>query len=143
MIKIGCAADHAGFECKELIKLYLISKGYEVEDFGTHSLDSVDYPDFIHPIAKKLDSGSLDIGFIFCGSGNGVNITANKYKNVRSALCWLPEVAGLAKEHNNANCIALPARFVNADEAKKIVDAFMQATFEGGRHKTRVDKIAC
>lgn len=143
MVKIGCAADHAGFECKERIKTYLISKGFEVADFGTDSLNSVDYPDFIHPLAKKLDSGGLDIGFIFCGSGNGVNITANKYSNVRSALCWLPEIATLAKQHNNANCIAVPARFVTGIEAEKIVDAFMEASFEGGRHQTRVDKIAC
>lgn len=143
MIRIGCACDHAGFECKEFIKSYLISKSYEVKDFGTNSLDSVDYPDFIHPLAKLLDKGELDIGFIICGSGNGVNITANKYPHVRSALCWLPEVAILAKQHNNANCVAIPARFISLEEAKNIVEAFMQAEFEGGRHINRVNKIAC
>lgn len=143
MIRIGCASDHAGYECKEFIKSYLISKSYQIQDFGTGSLDSVDYPDYIHPLAKLLDKGELDIGFIFCGSGNGVNITANKYAGVRSALCWLPEVAKLAKQHNNANCVAIPARFVSFEEAKTIVDAFMQAEFEGGRHENRVNKIAC
>ncbi len=142
-MKIGCAADHAGFDCKEFIKSYLISLGYEVEDFGTHSPDSVDYPDFIHPLAKGINEGVIDQGFIFCGSGNGVNITANKYNKVRSALCWLPIVASLAKQHNNANCVAIPARFVSLEEAKEIVDAFLKAEFEGGRHLTRVNKIAC
>lgn len=143
MIKIGCAADHAGFECKEFIKEHLISLGYQVQDFGTHSLDSMDYPDVIHPLAKLLDNSEIDIGFIFCGSGNGVNITANKYKNVRSALCWVPEVAALAKQHNNANCVAIPARFVSQQTAKEIVEAFLNTEFEGGRHLTRVNKIAC
>ncbi len=143
MIKIGCAADHAGFECKEFIKEYLKTLGYHVQDFGTHSLDSMDYPDVIHPLAKLLDKSEIDIGFIFCGSGNGVNITANKYKNVRSALCWVPEVAALAKQHNNANCVAIPARFVSKETAKEIVEAFMNTEFEGGRHLTRVNKIAC
>jgi ribose 5-phosphate isomerase B len=143
MLKIGCAADHAGFEYKELVKVYLKSLGYEVQDFGTHSLESMDYPDVIHPLAKLLNTGELDIGFIFCGSGNGVNMTANKYANVRSALCWTPEVALLAKQHNNANCVAIPARFIDKDMAKEIVDAFMGADFEGGRHLGRVNKIAC
>ncbi len=143
MKKIGCAADHAGFECKEFIKAYLISKSYEVQDFGTHSLDSVDYPDMVHPLAQKLDKGEIDLGLVFCGSGNGVNITANKYKQVRSALCWLPEVASLAKQHNNANCIAIPSRFISLEMAKEIVDAFLNAEFEGGRHSNRVDKITC
>ena len=143
MIRIGCASDHAGFECKELIKSYLISKSYTVRDFGTNSLDSVDYPDYIHPLAKLLDKGELDIGIIICGSGNGVNITANKYQHVRSALCWLPEVAKLAKQHNDANCIAIPARFISGKGAINIVDAFIQAEFEGGRHLNRVNKIAC
>src|SRR5687768_9547540 len=142
-MKIGCAADHAGFECKEHIKNHLKELGYSVEDYGTHSLDSVDYPDMIHPLAKDLNNDQLSLAFIFCGSGNGVNITANKYPKVRSALCWVPEVAALAKQHNNANCIALPARFITLSEAIKIVDAYLNATFEGGRHQSRVDKIAC
>ncbi len=143
MIKIGCAADHAGFEYKEIIKTHLISLGYQVEDFGTHSLDSVDYPDYIHPVAKKIESKEIDMGIIICGSGNGVNITANKHQGVRSALCWMPEIAALAKQHNDANCIALPARFVSQETAIEIVDAYLKATFEGGRHQKRVDKIAC
>jgi len=142
-MRIGCAADHAGFECKKGIMEYLGSKGLTPKDYGTHSLESVDYPDMIHPLAKDLDNGGLDIGIIFCGSGNGVNITANKYTRVRSALCWIPEIAALAKQHNNANCIAIPARYVSLEEAKKIVDAFMEAHFEGGRHQKRIDKIAC
>lgn len=143
MIKIGCAADHAGFEYKEVVKSHLNALGYNIEDFGTHSLDSVDYPDFIHPLAKKLESKDLEFGIIICGSGNGVNITANKHQKVRSALCWMPEIAVLAKQHNNANCIAIPARFVSQETAIQIVDAFLGATFEGGRHQKRVDKIAC
>lgn len=143
MIRIGCAADHAGYECKEYIKDFLNSKGFNLKDFGTNSLDSVDYPDFIHPLAKELDSNDLDLGIVFCGSGNGVNITANKYSNVRSALCWVPEVAILAKQHNNANCIAIPARFVSQETAKEIVESFLNAVFEGGRHQKRVDKISC
>jgi len=142
-IKIGCAADHAGYECKEYIKRFLSDQGYEIQDFGTHSLDSMDYPDVIHPLAKLIDKGEIDLGFIFCGSGNGVNITANKYNKVRSALCWTPEVASLAKQHNNANCVAIPARFVSQETAAEIVTAFMNAEFEGGRHQNRVDKIAC
>jgi ribose 5-phosphate isomerase B len=143
MLKIGCAADHAGFEYKEFIVGYLNAKGYEVQDFGTHSLESMDYPDVIHPLAKLLDKGELDIGFIFCGSGNGVNITANKYNHVRSALCWNREVAVLAKQHNNANCLAIPARFIDKELTREIIDAFLNTDFEGGRHLTRVNKIAC
>lgn len=143
MMKIGCAADHAGFEYKEIVKKHLEGLGYSVEDFGTHSLDSVDYPDFVHPLAKKLGSGEIDLGIIICGSGNGVNITANKHQKVRSALCWLPEIAALAKQHNNANCIAIPARFVSQETAVQIADAFLNASFEGGRHQGRVDKITC
>lgn len=142
-IKIGCAADHAGFECKEFIRRFLLEMGYDVTDFGTHSLDSMDYPDVIHPLASLIDKGEIQLGFIFCGSGNGVNITANKYNKVRSALCWTPEVASLAKQHNNANCVAIPARFVSQETARDIVEAFMNAEFEGGRHQIRVDKIAC
>jgi ribose 5-phosphate isomerase B len=143
MIKIGCAADHAGFEYKEFLKAHLTALGYSVQDFGTHSLESVDYPDFVHPLAIQLEAGQIDLGIIICGSGNGVNITANKHQKVRSALCWIPEIATLAKQHNNANCIAIPARFVSQETAKNIVDAFLKASFEGGRHQTRVDKIAC
>ncbi len=143
MVKIGCAADHAGFEYKEAVKAHLTSLGYSVVDFGTNSLDSVDYPDFIHPLANQLETNEINLGIIFCGSGNGVNITANKHQKVRSALCWIPEIATLAKQHNNANCIAIPARFVSQETARLIVDAFLAASFEGGRHQKRVDKIGC
>jgi len=143
MKKLGIAADHAGFEYKQVILEYLRSKGYQVEDFGTHSLDSMDYPDVIHPLAKKLESKVLDMGIIICGSGNGVNITANKYQHVRSALCWLPELGSLARQHNDANCLALPARFISSETAIEIVDSFLNAEFEGGRHQKRVDKISC
>jgi len=141
--KIGCAADHAGYECKEYIKKLLLDLGYDVQDFGTYSLDSMDYPDVIHPLAKLIDKGDIQLGFIFCGSGNGVNITANKYSKVRSALCWIPEVAKLARQYNNANCVAIPARFVSQETASEIVNTFMDAEFEGGRHQNRVDKITC
>lgn len=143
MNRIGLACDHAGFECKEYIKSYLETKLIEVKDFGTHSTESVDYPDFIHPAAKALVNKEIDLAIIFCGSGNGVNITANKYAQVRSALCWQPEIASLAKQHNNANCLAIPARFVSLEEALLIVEAFLNTPFEGGRHQARVDKIAC
>lgn len=143
MRTIGLACDHAGFECKEFIKSFLLTNADEVKDFGTHSLDSVDYPDFIHPLAKSLSDGDINLGIIFCGSGNGVNITANKYPKVRSALCWMPEIAALARQHNDANCIAIPARFISLEEAKRIVEVFLNTDFEGGRHQKRVDKIAC
>lgn len=143
MIKIGLAGDHAGFECKEFIKSVLSSGSIVLTDFGTHSSDSVDYPDYVHPLAKALVNKEIDLGIIFCGSGNGVNITANKYASVRSALCWNPEVAALARQHNDANCLAIPARFVSLEEAKLIVESFLNASFEGGRHQKRVDKIAC
>jgi ribose 5-phosphate isomerase B len=139
--KIGIAADHAGFELKEELKPYLETLGYEPVDFGTHSLDSVDYPDFVHPLASKIQHGDLENGIIICGSGNGVNMAANKHQGIRSALCWLPEIAQLAKTHNNANMIALPARFISADVAREIVKAYLNAMFEGGRHQRRVEKI--
>lgn len=140
-IIIGVACDHAGFNLKTKVLLLLKEKDIKVLDFGTNSLDSVDYPDFVHPLASKLNSGEINIGILICGSGNGVNITANKYENVRSALCWLPEIASLAKQHNNANCIAIPARFVSESLAFDIINAFLKADFEGGRHQKRIDKI--
>lgn len=140
-IIIGLAADHAGYELKEQIRKYLDSSNYTNVDFGTHNTDSMDYPDVIHPLCDAIKDNKIDLGIIFCGSGNGVNITANKHKGIRSALCWIPEIAKLAREHNNANIIALPARFINEITAKDIVDAFLSAEFEGGRHQRRVDKI--
>lgn len=141
--KIGIAADHAGFELKQQIIAYLQQLGWTVEDFGTHSLDSVDYPDFVHPLASSIQEGQLVQGILICGSGNGVNITANRHAGIRSALCWKPEIARLAREHNDANIVALPARFITLEEAKAIVDAFLSTAFEGGRHQRRVEKIEC
>lgn len=138
---IPIASDHAGFELKEQIKLYLLSKGKEVKDFGCYSSESVDYPDFIHPLADSINKGEYDFGFIMCGTGNGVSMVANKYPNVRCALCWQKEISLLAKQHNNANIIALPARFITFEQAKEIIESYMSACFEGGRHERRINKI--
>lgn len=137
---IGIASDHAGYELKEYLKQQL-SGEYEFIDFGTTSTDSVDYPDFIHPLAAKINSGELSQGIIICGSGNGVSMTANKYPNVRAALCWEVELALLAREHNNANILSLPARFISKELAMNIVNAFLSTDFAGGRHQRRVEKI--
>lgn len=135
------AADHAGYPLKEVIKTYLISKGYEVMDFGTSSADSCDYADFAHPAAKAVENGECDFGVAMCGSGNGIQITLNKHQKIRAALCWLPELASLARQHNDANFLVLPARFISEDDARKIADAYLSADFEGGRHQRRIDKI--
>ncbi|MDR2963187.1 MAG: ribose 5-phosphate isomerase B [Bacteroidales bacterium] len=139
--KIAVAADHAGFYMKEFIFSTLEKEGYEVRNFGTFSDNSVDYPDFAHTLAQAVSAGEYDYGFLFCGSGNGVNMTANKHKNVRSALCWESEIARLARAHNNANVCAIPARFISANETASIVTAFLNTSFEGGRHEQRVQKI--
>lgn len=141
MKKIAIASDHAGFEYKEIIKKHLEGK-FEVEDFGTFSLDSVDYPDFVHPAADSIEQGRNELGILICGSGEGVAITANKHQNIRCALCWMPELASLARQHNNANMIALPARFITSQLATDIVDTFLNTAFEGGRHQNRVEKIS-
>lgn len=141
MTKIAMAADHAGYPLKEVIKPYLISKGYEVVDFGTNSADSCDYADFAHPAAKAVENGDCDFGVAMCGSGNGIQITLNKHQKIRAALCWLPELASLARQHNDANFLVLPARFISEELAKEIVDAYLAAQFEGGRHQRRIDKI--
>jgi ribose 5-phosphate isomerase B len=138
---LAIGSDHAGFETKEAIKAFLTEQGHSVKDFGAYSIQSVDYPDHAHPVAQGVADRSFDLGIVLCGSGNGVNISANKHKGVRSALCWLPEIASLARQHNNANICAIPARFVSVDLAKEIVMAYLQAQFEGGRHETRVNKI--
>ncbi len=138
-IAVGC--DHAGFELKEKVKSYLMALGYTPLDQGTYNSDSVDYPDFVHPVAGLLENGQADFGILICGSGNGVAMTANKYKFIRAALCWTPELAALAKQHNNANVLALPARFVSTEVALECVKAFLEASFEGGRHQKRIDKI--
>ncbi len=141
MKKIAIAADHAGFEYKELIKKHLEGQ-YEIQDFGTYSTDSVDYPDFVHPAASSVEKGGNELGILICGSGNGVQITANKHQKIRCALCWMPEIASLARQHNDANMISIPARFISKELAFEIVDKFLTTDFEGGRHQNRVDKIA-
>lgn len=142
MKKIAISCDHAGFDYKEIIKKHLETH-YEVKDFGTFSKDSVDYPDFVHPSANAVESGECDFGILICGSGQGVAITANKHQQIRCALCWMPELAELARKHNNANMIALPARFIASELAVDIVDKFLGTDFEGGRHENRVAKISC
>ena len=136
---IGC--DHAGYELKEYLKSELEKEGYKFKDFGTHSEASVDYPDFIHPLAESIDKGEFDLGLIMCGSGNGVSMVANKHANVRSAMAWNTELASLARQHNNANVLALSARFIAKEYALEIAHAYLNADFEGGRHQARVDKI--
>lgn len=142
MRKIAIAGDHAGYELKEIIKNHLKDK-YEIQDFGTHSLDSVDYPDFVHPAASSVENGENELGILICGSGQGVSMTANKHQKIRCALCWEVELAELAKQHNDANMVAIPARFVSQELALKIIDAFLITEFEGGRHQSRVNKIGC
>lgn len=136
------AADHGGYEMKEFLKEKLNSTGYEIKDFGTFSDESVDYPDFIHPLAHAINEGEYDTGIIFCGSGNGAQITANKYPKVRAALCWNKELAKLAREHNNANVLSLPGRFIPLDLSWDLVQVFLSTPFEGGRHERRVEKIS-
>ena len=141
MIKIGIASDHAGYEMKEFLVGYLDAMGYEVLDFGTHSPDSVDYADFAHPLAEAIENRELERGIALCGSGEGMTMTLNKHQGIRAALCWLPELAALAKQHNNANFLVMPARFISYDLACEIVSAYLDAKFEGGRHQRRIDKI--
>lgn len=140
-MKIALAGDHAGFVLKEHIIQYLSQKGYEVEDFGTNSNESCDYPDFAHPLAIAVENDSSLKGIVLCGSGNGVNMVVNKHNGIRCAVCWDIEIAKLAREHNDANVCALPARFLSPEKAEKIVDAFLSAKFEGGRHQRRIEKI--
>lgn len=140
-MKIALGSDHAGYALKEEIRESLIAQNIEVEDFGTHSEDSCDYPDIAHPLAKSIIEGRNQLGIAICGSGNGINMTLNKYAEIRSALCWNPELARLAKQHNNANILALPSRFIDNETAKKCVLEFLNTDFEGGRHERRVEKI--
>ena len=142
-MKIAIGGDHAGFEYKSSILEYLKEKGFEIKDFGPHSPDSVDYPDFAHPLSESVSEKENELGILICGSGNGVCMTANKHQDIRAALCWNPELASLARQHNNANILCLPSRFISIEEAKACVDAFLAADFEGGRHGRRVDKISC
>ena len=138
---IALGSDHAGFELKNDLIVYLVEKGYELADMGPDSADSVDYPDYANKVATAVTNGSACCGILICGSGNGVCITANKHTGVRAALCWEPEISALAKQHNNANVICLPARFISQEKAFAIVDAYLNMEFEGGRHAARVDKI--
>ncbi len=140
-MKIGLAADHAGFEYKEKLKKYLIDKGFTVEDFGTDSAESCDYADFAHPMAYSVESGNNEFGISLCGSGNGINMTVNKHKKIRSALCWNTKIADLARRHNDANVCALPARFISYRMVRKIVDIFLHTPFDEGRHRRRIEKI--
>ncbi|MFB9863053.1 ribose 5-phosphate isomerase B [Rufibacter immobilis] len=142
-MKIALGGDHAGFEYKGIVIQHLEAQGHEVKDFGPFSNASVDYPDFVHPLSTAVENKEYDLGILICGSGNGVAITANKHAGIRAALCWAKELAELARSHNNANILCLPARFVSQEAAKEMVDAFLTTPFEGGRHQTRVDKIAC
>lgn len=143
MTSIAIGSDHAGFEHKETLKKWLEENGYSVKDFGTDSLDSVDYPDFAHPVAEAVEKNEVDSGMLLCGSANGVAITANKHQGIRAALCWTEEIAALARQHNNANIVCIPARFVSNEQALKILQKFLNTTFEGGRHSQRVEKISC
>jgi ribose 5-phosphate isomerase B len=140
-IKIAIGGDHAGFEYKKEIISELTKKGCEIKDFGPFSNDSVDYPDFAHPVAESVEKKEFDFGILICGSGNGVAMTANKHKGIRAALCWGAELAKLSRQHNNANILCLPSRFISIEEAKLSAEAFIATPFEGGRHNNRVDKI--
>ncbi len=142
-MKISIGNDHAGYDYKEAIKASLIAAGHEVTDHGTHGLDSVDYPDFAHPLATSVETGNTDLGILICGSGNGVCMTANKHQGIRAALCWNVELGALARQHNNANVLCLPARFISLDLAQEITNTFISTDFEGGRHENRVNKISC
>lgn len=142
-MKISIGNDHAGTEYKFAIKEYLESRDIEIMNHGTDSSDSVDYPDFVHPVAEDVEKGTVDFGIIICGSGNGASMTANKHQGVRSALCWIKEVAILSREHNNANILSIPARYTSKEQAVDMVKAFLDTEFEGGRHNRRIDKMAC
>lgn len=140
---IPIGADHAGFQLKETIIKHLTAQGKQPEDFGCYSEESIDYPDYAHPVASKVEANIGIVGILICGSGNGINMTANKHQGIRSALCWKEEIAKLARQHNDANILVLPARFIDENEALKIVDVFFNTKFEGNRHQKRIDKIAC
>ena len=140
---LAIGGDHAGFEYKAEVVKFLNEKGYKVSDKGTYSNSSADYPDFAHLVAKAVEEQEAPLGILICGSGNGVAITANKHQGIRAALCWLPELASLARQHNNANILCIPARFVSIEIAREMVELFLSTPFEGGRHQNRVGKIAC
>jgi ribose 5-phosphate isomerase B len=143
MTSVAVGADHAGFEYKEHLKSWLVSHGYSVKDFGTYSTDAADYPDFAHPVAAAVEKKEFQFGLLLCGSANGVAMTANKHQGIRAAICWKEELAELARTHNDANIVCIPARHVSLELAEKILNTFLHASFEGGRHLRRVDKISC
>lgn len=142
-MKISIGNDHAGPEYKKAIVEMLKANGYEVTNYGTDSADSVDYPDFAHPVALDVESKKADFGIIICGSGNGIAMSANKHQRIRAALCWTKEIAVLARQHNDANIISIPARYTSIPQAVEMVQTFLNTDFEGGRHQNRVDKISC
>ena len=142
-MKISIGNDHAGPDYKKAIVKMLEAKGYEVTNYGTDTEDSVDYPDFAHPVATDVATGNANFGIVICGSGNGIAMTANKHQNVRAGLCWTKEIAALTRQHNDANIVSIPARYTSIQQALEIVDTFLNTEFEGGRHQNRVNKIAC
>ena len=138
---IGLACDHAGYELMQFVKEYLTEKSLQYKDFGTYSTESTDYPDYAHALANEMESGNVYPGIAICGSGEGISMTLNKHQQIRAALCWMPEIAHLARQHNNANVLVMPGRFINTDTAREILDEFFSTEFEGGRHQNRIDKI--
>ncbi|MBQ2878676.1 MAG: ribose 5-phosphate isomerase B [Bacteroidaceae bacterium] len=143
MRTIGLASDHAGYPLKEHIKEWLTANGYEYKDFGTSSTDSCDYPQFGHALATAVENGECHTGIAICGTGNGINMSVNHHQGIRGALCWMPEIAELARQHNDANILVMPGRFIDNDTAKKCVKTFLETEFEGGRHQRRIDAIPC
>jgi ribose 5-phosphate isomerase B len=141
--RIALGADHAGFDYKELLKKWLEKNGYAVQDFGTYSIESTDYPDFAHSVATAIEKKECDLGLLICGSANGVAMTANKHQGIRAAICWKEDLATVARGHNDANVLCIPARHVSPELAENILDTFLRSSFEGGRHERRVNKIAC
>ena len=142
-MNISLGADHAGFAYKEKARQFLIEEGHTVLDHGTHTEGSVDYPDFVHPVAEDIESSTSELGLVFCGSGNGVAMTANKHQSIRAAIAWNADLSRLARQHNDANVLSVPARFISWEEAKNIIEEFIKTPFEGGRHERRVNKISC
>ena len=138
---IGLACDHAGYELMQYVKQYLEENGLKYKDFGTYSTESCDYPDFAHALAEGMEKGEVYPGIAICGSGEGISMTLNKHQSIRAALCWIPEIAHLARQHNDANVLVMPGRFISNDMAKNILDEFLSTQFEGGRHQRRIDKI--
>ena len=142
-MKIGICNDHAGVDYKNQLSEYLKGKGYEIVNFGTDTTASMDYPDVAHPLAEAVETGKVDLGIAFCGTGNGIGITLNKHQGIRAGLCWTPEIGKLIKQHNNANVLVMPARFISYETVVEITDAWLTEEFEGGRHQTRIDKMPC